>query len=207
MHCVSPRFFWISHILPHENGLGELLSLFSPENLDIILTCPYIWHSLLMICDSARWQLEEFQHFLREGELRFRGQVRVVASLAQRRHHARIWCVGWRAVRVGVRILVCGQGLRCHPPWLVHLCSLPYVTPSAPCWWVVGQRALVADSAMWAKIAYSLSLSLSLCSLVLACSLPNVTPTEREARVGGRIRLCGQGLRLRSPWCCVHCRM
>ena len=36
--------------------------------------------------------------------------------------------LGWREARVGVRIRPCGHGLRCHSPWLVHLCSLPYVT-------------------------------------------------------------------------------
>ena len=44
--------------------------LFSPGNLDIISTGPlYIWHS----CVSLRWQLEEFQHFLRGGELEVGG--------------------------------------------------------------------------------------------------------------------------------------
>ena len=35
-------FLDFTHFL-HEDGLGELL--FSPENLDIISTCPCTWHS------------------------------------------------------------------------------------------------------------------------------------------------------------------
>ena len=69
-----------------EDGLGE--PLFSPGKLDITSTCLlYLALTSKSSCDSLRWQLEEFQHFLREGELR-------------------------SEARVGALIRRCGQGLR-----------------------------------------------------------------------------------------------
>ena len=54
-------------------------------------------------------------------------------------------------MRVGMRIRCCGRGLHCFSSCLVLMCSLPYVTTE------LGKRALVADTALWARIALSLS--------------------------------------------------
>ena len=39
----------------------------------LFLRVPCTWHSLPVVCDSPWWQLEEFQHFLREGEFQGTG--------------------------------------------------------------------------------------------------------------------------------------
>ena len=79
---VSPRgFYRISQNFYMKMDSGE--QLFSRENLDIMSACP--WHSLLVLFDSPRRQLEEFQHFCEK-----------VNSDSE--------------ARVGVRIRRCGHG-------------------------------------------------------------------------------------------------
>ena len=63
--------------------------------------------------------------------------------------------VGWREARVGVRIRPCWHGLRCHSPWLVHLCSLPYVTPSynfSTCSWYLAVISVSASPTEYKKL-------------------------------------------------------
>ena len=132
-------------------------------------------------------------------------------------------CDSSGGVRVGLRLHLCGQGLRlalrcsgarfhCRArlcaatslwarialasPWFWSSCSLP-------CAWVLCRARWCADTSIWARIAL-----VSPC-FWCSCLLPYVTSSAPLPRVGVRIRPYGQGLRLslRVSGARVHCRM
>ena len=84
----TSRVLSFTHFV-HVDGLGELL--FLPENLDIISTCPCIWHSLLVICDSPRWQLLRLSPRQGHGAGRELKLSAALLVLSSRSHLTKLW--------------------------------------------------------------------------------------------------------------------
>ena len=92
-----------------------------------------------------------------------RGGVRILRRgqglrLAPRRHHVRNFCVVVGRASWCADTAICA-GIVLRSSWFVLVCSLTYVTPSAPCPRAsVGRARWCADTSVWARIALSLSM-------------------------------------------------